>query len=66
MRAMSSTAAVSRRTGRSPLRATAQPATPAVMMPAMPNSSVTRPSLVSSCCCGSSDWAITSAMPGGS
>ena len=46
VRAMSSAAAVSRRTGRSPLRATPQPATPAVMMPAMPNSRVTSPSLV--------------------
>ena len=61
---MSSAAAVSRRTGRSPLRATPQPATPAVIIPAMPNSSVTSPSLVSTCCWGSSDWAMTSAMPG--
>ena len=47
VRAMSSAAAVSRRTGRSPLRATPQPATPAAIIPAMPNSSVTSPSLVS-------------------
>ena len=46
MRAISSTEAVSVRTGRSPLRATPQPATPAAITPASPKSSITAPSLV--------------------
>ena len=37
VRAISSTAVVSRRTGRSPLRATAHPARPALIIPARPN-----------------------------
>ena len=63
VRAMSSTAVVSRRTGRSPLRATAQPASPAEIIPARPKSSITRPRRSSIWSVGSSDWARISASP---
>ncbi len=60
---MPSTAVVSRRTGRRPFRATAQPAMPAATTPAAPKSSITPPSLASTFSCGSSDWAMLSACP---
>ena len=62
MRAICSTAAVSRRTGRRPLRATAQPATPAAITPASPKSEHHQAELVAArCSWDSSDWASTSA-----
>ena len=54
---------VSRRTGRRPLRATAQPASPALIIPARPKNSITSPSRSSIRSVGSSDWARTSALP---
>ena len=49
VRAISSAASVSRRTGRRPLRATPQPASAAAITPAAPNRNITRPSLSSVC-----------------
>lgn len=59
MRAISSTEEVSRRTGRSPLRATAHPAIPEAMTPASPKRNITMPSLRSTVCWESSDCAST-------
>ena len=61
VRAISSTASVRRRTGRRPLRATAQPAAAAPTTPARPNSNMTAPSRLSTVSWDSSDWARTSA-----
>ena len=63
VRAMSSAAWVSRRTGRRPLRATPQPASAAVTTPATPKISITRPSVSRVASFGASDWATTSATP---
>ncbi len=64
VRAMCSTESVSRRTGRSPLRATPQPATPAITTPSRPKSRQKPPSLARNCSWSSSDCATTSARPG--
>ena len=63
VRAMSSAASVSRRTGRRPLRATPQPASAAAITPAIPKIAITAPSRSSVDSLASSDWATTSAMP---
>ena len=62
MRAITSTLCVSRRTGRSPLRATAQPAAAAPITPARPKSSITAPIFCSTLSCGAMFWARTRAM----
>ncbi len=63
VRAMSSTAVVRLRTGRNPLRATAQPAIPATSTPSPPKARVTKPSRDSSRSRSSSDCTITRAVP---
>ena len=61
--AIVSTERVSRRTGRSPLVATAQPASAAANTPSPPETSMTVPSLRRVRSCDSNDWASTSACP---
>ena len=63
VRAMSSAASVSRRTGRRPLRATAHPASAAVTTPNSPKISSTKPSFSKVYSLLRSDWASTSATP---
>ena len=63
VRATRSTAVVSRRTGRRPLLATSQPASPAVSTPKPPNAMVTQPSRARIRSWSSSGCAITSASP---
>ena len=61
---LSSTAVVSRRTGRRPLRATSQPAKPATSTPTAAEARSSRcPAATAPVCCSSSDCAITRAVP---